>query len=134
MIPTMNNDSNPVAMLYWTYTLKSACPRPRCCPWICLGTDSEIGQSTFVKLYKKQNPIAEVSEKHVLYSDILEHRRRLLLYPNQIQFGLWFVILISQATGKRKIFLPRVTSRRKVLAIYEVLMTPTSLLFYIPFC
>ena len=26
MIPIINNDSNPVAILYWTYTLKSVCP------------------------------------------------------------------------------------------------------------
>lgn len=79
------------------YIKISVSKNPRCCPWICLGTDSEIGQSTFVKLYKKQNPIAEVSENYVLYSDIVEHRRRATAVskPNAV----WFVVYNPDILG-----------------------------------
>lgn len=62
-----------------------------------MGTDSEIGQSIFVKLYKKQNPIAEVSENYVLYSDIVEHRRRATAVskPNSV----WFVVYNPDILG-----------------------------------
>lgn len=135
MILIMNNDSNLGPRLYWTCTLKSMCPKTKMLSMDLFGNRFRDRSVNICKTNTKSKIPQLKSVKMMFFTQAYQGTGEgLLLYLKQIQFSLWFVILLSQPTVKRKIFLPRVKSCRKVLAIFEVLVTPKSLLFYILFC